>query len=87
MLYDAYELYIAAGLWNYAHDLAVLELAPDAVIRRDYELLKELFSRMSGQSVDGWHVRGKVRFIPLASLIALKHSGLFGLRACDDASA
>jgi nuclear pore complex protein Nup98-Nup96 len=61
MLYDAYELYIVAGLWNAAHDLVVLELAPDAVIRRDYELLKNLFNRMAGQSVDGWHVKGKVR--------------------------
>lgn len=60
MLYEAYELYISANLWNAAHDLAVLELAPDAVIRHDYELLRSLFSRMTGHSVDGWYLRGKV---------------------------
>jgi nuclear pore complex protein Nup98-Nup96 len=58
----AYELYLFAGLYSPAHDLAVLELAPDAVIRKDLELLKELFSRFSGHPVDSWHVRGKVCF-------------------------
>ena len=58
--FEAYELFLSAGLYNSAHDLAVLELAPDAVIRKDLELLKELFSRLSGHLVDGWHVRGKV---------------------------
>jgi nuclear pore complex protein Nup98-Nup96 len=47
-------------MWNAAHDLAVLELAPEAVIRHDYELLKNLFARMAGHPVDGWNVRGKV---------------------------
>jgi len=59
LLYEAYELYISADLWNSAHDLAVLELAPDAVIRHDYDLLKSLFNRMAGHSVDGWNIRGK----------------------------
>jgi nuclear pore complex protein Nup98-Nup96 len=59
-IFTAYELYLSAGLYNPAHDLAVLELAPDAVIRKDLEFLKELFSRFSAQPVDSWHVRGKV---------------------------
>lgn len=58
-IFTAYELFLSAGLYNHAHDLAVLELAPDAVIRKDLELLKELFSRFSGRPVDSWHVRGK----------------------------
>lgn len=59
-VYEAFDLYVSAGLWNAAHDLAVLELAPDAVVRDDHELLRTIFSRISGHSIDGWHLRGKV---------------------------
>lgn len=59
-MYNAYQLFISAGLYNPAHDLAVLELAPDAIIRKDLELLKELFSKFVGRPVDGWHIRGQV---------------------------
>ncbi len=59
-VYEAYELYLAAGMYNSAHELAVLELAPDAIIKDDLELLKDLFERIDGHAVDGWHVRGKV---------------------------
>lgn len=58
-VYEAFDLYVSAGLWNSAHDLAVLELAPDAVIRQDHELLRTIFGRLSGHSIDGWHLRGK----------------------------
>ncbi|THH00872.1 hypothetical protein EW026_g1746 [Hermanssonia centrifuga] len=58
-VYEAYELYLAAGMYNSAHELAVLELAPDAIIKDDLELLKDLFERIDGHAVDGWHVRGK----------------------------
>lgn len=61
-IFEAYELFLSAGLYNPAHDLAVLELAPDAVIRKDLELLKELFSKFSERPVTTWHVRGKVCF-------------------------
>lgn len=53
-------MYVSAGLWNSAHDLAVLDLAPDAVVRRDHELLRTIFNRLSGHPIDGWHLRGKV---------------------------
>lgn len=66
---DAYELYMAAGLYQSAHDLAVVELAPEAVIRQDFELLTSFFERMASQSIDGWHLKGKAR--PLPSLCAL----------------
>ncbi|KAF8069104.1 nuclear protein 96-domain-containing protein [Lyophyllum atratum] len=60
-IYEAYELFISAGLYNPAHDIAVLELAPDAVIRRDLGLLRSLFIRIEGRpGVEGWNVRGKV---------------------------
>jgi len=60
-VYEAFELYASAGLWNAAHDLAVLELAPDAVVRQDHELLRTIFGRLSGHAIDGWHLRGKAR--------------------------
>ena len=63
-VFRAYELYTSAGLYNLAHDLAVLELAPDAVIRRDLDLLKTLFVPFDKDGrrdkIDGWFVRGKV---------------------------
>lgn len=60
-IFEAYELYMAAGLHQSAHDLAVVELAPEAVIRQDFELLASLFERMASQSIDGWHLKGKAR--------------------------
>ncbi|KAF9489229.1 hypothetical protein BDN71DRAFT_1401891 [Pleurotus eryngii] len=59
-LYDAYELYCSAAAYNAAHDIAVVDLAPDAIIRKDLELLRDLFLRFEGKPVNGWHVRGKL---------------------------
>ncbi|KAI0696840.1 nuclear protein 96-domain-containing protein [Cytidiella melzeri] len=59
-VYEAYELYLMAGMYTAAHELAVTELAPDAIIRKDLELLEELLHRISGHPVEGWHSRGKV---------------------------
>ena len=59
-MYDAYELYIQAGLYDAAHDIAVLELVPDAIIRQDLVLLRELVEPFEGRSVNGWNERGKV---------------------------
>ncbi|OCH85762.1 hypothetical protein OBBRIDRAFT_739307 [Obba rivulosa] len=59
-VFEAYELYLAAGLYVAAHDLAVQELAPDAVIRQDLTLLKELFSRFHSHRVDTWDKGGEV---------------------------
>ncbi|KAI0676531.1 nuclear protein 96-domain-containing protein [Trametes maxima] len=59
-VYEAYELYLAAGLYDAAHDIAVLELAPDAVIRQDLLLLRELFEVFDGRPVNGWNDRGQV---------------------------
>jgi len=58
-VYEAFDLYVTAKLWNAAHDLAVLELAPDAVVRQDHELLQTIFGRLSGHPIDSWHLRGK----------------------------
>lgn len=79
---------MAAGLYQSAHDLAVVELAPEAVIRQDVELLTSLFERMASQSIDGWHLKGKARpslFLLQAHLSHPRLSGLSGLRPRDDA--
>ncbi|CAL1699287.1 unnamed protein product [Somion occarium] len=59
-VYRAYELYLSAEMYNAAHNIAVLELAPDAVIREDLELLTNLFQKFVGQPVDDWNLRGKL---------------------------
>ena len=52
-------------MYNTAHKLAVLELAPDAIIRKDLELLRSLFIRFDSDGkrdkIEHWFVRGKVR--------------------------
>ncbi|KAH9478612.1 Nuclear pore complex protein Nup98-Nup96 [Psilocybe cubensis] len=62
--YSAYEFYISAECYNTAHDLALLELAPDAIIRKDWELLGRLFSPFNSagrrDKIDGWFVKGQV---------------------------
>ncbi|KAJ2925405.1 hypothetical protein H1R20_g11674, partial [Candolleomyces eurysporus] len=71
-IYSAYELYLSAQLWNSAHDLAVLELAPDAILRRDVGLLRELFEPFDLEGrrdkIDGWFVRGKI-FVDYANVM------------------
>ncbi|KAJ7090567.1 nuclear protein 96-domain-containing protein [Mycena crocata] len=67
-VFEAYELYLSAGIYNTAHDIAVSKLAPDAIIRRDFTLLTSLFSRFNGRPVDGWHVRGKA-FLDYAHIV------------------
>ncbi|KAG6888282.1 hypothetical protein C0995_009396 [Termitomyces sp. Mi166 len=59
-IFDAYELFLQAELYDTAHDLAVVELAPDAILRRDLELLQNLFTVFVKHPVNGWHVRGKI---------------------------
>ena len=59
-VFEAYHLYIQAGMHVTAHELAVFELASEAVIRNDLELLQVLFDRFVGHTVDDWHVGGKV---------------------------
>ncbi|KAL0069564.1 hypothetical protein AAF712_003222 [Marasmius tenuissimus] len=63
--YDAFELYLQAGINNQAHDIAVLEIASDCVIRRDLDMLKDIFERFTGpggevKGVEAWSLRGKL---------------------------
>ncbi|PBK68785.1 hypothetical protein ARMSODRAFT_957867 [Armillaria solidipes] len=66
--FEAYELYLSARLYNPAHDIAVAELAPEAVLRKDLELLKSMFGRFQGHAVDGWSTRGKL-FVDYANVL------------------
>lgn len=85
--YNAYELYLAAGMYNLAHDLAVSELAPDAILRRDLELLALLFEPLANKAVNEWNVQGKVGLtmqpphcIGLTNKCCLNLLGIPGLR-------
>jgi hypothetical protein len=72
-----------AQLYNPAHELAVLELAPDAVIRNDLDLLKNIFERFNPKKVDNWNIRGKVQLVsrchPVNSGINLMADDRFSL--------
>ncbi|KAF8155941.1 nuclear protein 96-domain-containing protein [Crassisporium funariophilum] len=63
-LFSAYELYLSAQVYQSAHNLALHELAPDAIIRKDLDLLRSLFIRFDGDGkrdkIENWFVRGKV---------------------------
>ena len=53
-------------MYNAAHNLAILELAPDAIIRKDMDLLRNFFIRFDSEGkrdkIEHWFTRGKVRF-------------------------
>jgi len=59
-IFEAYELYMQAGLYSAAHELAAFELAPEAIIRDDLEFISSLFERIAGHAVDEWQSRGKI---------------------------
>jgi len=63
-VYAAYGLYITAQQYNAAHNIAVLDLAPDAVIRKDLDLLRNLFNPLTTngrrEKINGWFDRGQV---------------------------
>jgi len=71
-MFGAYELYSSAQLYNAAHTIAVVELAPDAIIRKDLGLIHSLFSRFDAdgkrEKIEGWFVRGKVCCLLLNNL-------------------
>ena len=59
-VFDAYKSYIRAGKPQIAHDVALDELAPEAVLRDDYELLKSLFVTFDPNDIKDWSFRGRV---------------------------
>lgn len=52
---------MAAGQQQLAYELAVTKLVPDAVLREDLELLRNIFMSFDPEAVDGWATKGKVR--------------------------
>ncbi|PCH35193.1 hypothetical protein WOLCODRAFT_139791 [Wolfiporia cocos MD-104 SS10] len=71
-VFAAYELFLKAGLYADAHQLAVSQLAPDAVIREDLNLLRDLFDKIKGHPVLGWQLGGKV-FLDYVDAMARLH--------------
>jgi nuclear pore complex protein Nup98-Nup96 len=45
-----------------ACDIVIADLAPDAIIRHDLAVLRELFEPFTSDLVDDWTIRGKVSF-------------------------
>lgn len=58
-------MFVEADEHKFACDIAVLELAPEVVIRQDYDLLRSIFRGLAPEKIDDWAIRGKVRFFPL----------------------
>ncbi|GJJ14892.1 hypothetical protein Clacol_009162 [Clathrus columnatus] len=58
--FDAYEHFLKADEQRMAHDIAVYDLAPEAVIKGDLALLRALFRPFDPQAVDDWTFRGKI---------------------------
>lgn len=79
-MYGAYEFYLQAKLYEQAHNLAVTELAPDAIIRSDLTLLRELFMVFVDKQVQSWYDRGKVRFLFLSYSTCRELTAFFSCR-------
>ncbi|KAF8583009.1 hypothetical protein K439DRAFT_1412588 [Ramaria rubella] len=58
--FDAYEHFLKADDQRTAHDIAISDLAPDAVVRGDLSLLRALFEPFNPQAVPEWSFRGKL---------------------------
>ncbi|KAI0301599.1 nuclear protein 96-domain-containing protein [Multifurca ochricompacta] len=74
-VFEAYHLYLKQGY----------TLAPEAVIREDLELLKTLFERFIGHTVQEWHVRGKA-FLDYAHAMTRLPELVQDVRALRDGS-
>jgi hypothetical protein len=51
----------AEKLQHFAYKLAVDNLVPDAILRDDLELLRNMFSGFDASAVEGWAMKGQVR--------------------------
>ncbi|ORY52187.1 nuclear protein 96-domain-containing protein [Leucosporidium creatinivorum] len=58
-LWSEYRLHLAAEQWSQAHEIVVLHLAPEAVIRGDLGLVKRLLECVDERGVEGWEGGGK----------------------------
>ncbi|QRW18833.1 nucleoporin [Rhizoctonia solani] len=58
--YQAFEFFVAAGQVKPAYDMALRDLAPEAAIRNDFDLLISLFADKGFESLDDWTFRGQL---------------------------
>jgi hypothetical protein len=63
--YLQYQLHLAADDQNPAHQIVVTELAPEAIMRNDLDLLRRLLDRFQDSRVEGWNEGGKVGYLSL----------------------
>ncbi|KZT25680.1 hypothetical protein NEOLEDRAFT_1156120 [Neolentinus lepideus HHB14362 ss-1] len=82
-VWDAYELYRGALLYERAHDVAVQYLAPEACVRGDLDLVKGLFQGMEGK-VGWWTLHGKI-FVDYADIMITLPGLLSEVQAEPDA--
>lgn len=56
------ECLLQAGSWENAHTVFSSEVAPTAIIERDYPMLKKLLRGFKGKEtkIDGWHLGGEL---------------------------
>jgi nuclear pore complex protein Nup98-Nup96 len=56
-------LLLSAGLFSEAHKVVVWDLAPEAVVRSDFEMLESMFVELKDVStqVANWQTGGQVR--------------------------
>ncbi|KAJ1311780.1 hypothetical protein OPQ81_010246 [Rhizoctonia solani] len=58
--YQAFEFFVAAGQVKPAYDMALRDLAPEAAIRNDFDLLTSLFTDKGFENLDDWTFRGQL---------------------------
>ncbi|CAE6383898.1 unnamed protein product [Rhizoctonia solani] len=58
--YQAFEFFVAAGQVKPAYDMALRDLAPEAAIRNDFNLLGSLFMDKGFEGLDDWTFRGQL---------------------------
>lgn len=59
-VFGAYELYMDAKVHRMAHELAINYLAPEAILRDDFQLLQSLFNDIDQTTVEDFFVGGQV---------------------------
>jgi nuclear pore complex protein Nup98-Nup96 len=57
---DAFQFYKQSGSTQTAHDIAVRDLAPDAILQEDVSYLKSMFADLQPREVQDWQLWGKV---------------------------
>jgi hypothetical protein len=60
-IYEEYQHLLRAGLFDRAHGVVLTDLAPEAIIRRDNDLLRRLVEPLADKEVETWNHGGKVR--------------------------